>query len=40
MEINEEAIKNYPYRSKTLRHYRGDLTDIHPENAISYFSEK
>jgi galactonate dehydratase len=39
IELNEEAILKYPYQPQTLRHYRGDLTDIRPENATSYFSE-
>jgi galactonate dehydratase len=37
IEINENAIQKYPYQPQTLRHYRGDLTDIRPENATSYF---
>jgi galactonate dehydratase len=37
IDINEEAIKKYPYQSKELRHYEGSLTDIRPNNAVSYF---
>jgi galactonate dehydratase len=40
IEINEEAIKKHPYQPKTLRHYRGDLTDIRPDNAVSFFTQK
>ncbi|MFN3377847.1 MAG: galactonate dehydratase [Runella zeae] len=37
IDLNVEAIKKYPFQAKELRHYRGDLTDIRPENAKSYF---
>lgn len=35
--LNEEAFADYPYQSRPLRHYRGDLTDIRPPEAIPYF---
>ncbi|MDO1449383.1 galactonate dehydratase [Rhodocytophaga aerolata] len=38
IELNEEAMKKYPYSPKELRHYKGTLTDIRPDNAKSYFS--
>ncbi len=37
IELNEEAFAEYPYQSSPLRHYRGDLTDIRPPDAIPYF---
>lgn len=39
IDINEEAILEHPYQPHNLRHYRGDLTDIRPSNATSYFSK-
>jgi galactonate dehydratase len=38
IELNEEAIKEYPYEARDLRHYRGDLTDIRPANAEPYYT--
>ena len=38
VEINEEVITKYPYQPISLRHYKGTLTDIRPDNATSYFS--
>ncbi|MDA3923379.1 MAG: galactonate dehydratase [Kiritimatiellae bacterium] len=37
VDINEEAIANYPYEPISLRHYKGTLTHIRPDNATSYF---
>jgi galactonate dehydratase len=39
IDINIEAIKKYPFQAKELRHYKGDLTDIRPDNATSYFKK-
>jgi galactonate dehydratase len=39
IDINEEAIKKYPYQPKELRHYKGSLTDIRPPDARTYFKE-
>jgi len=39
IDIHEEAIKKHPYQPKELRHYKGTLTDIRPENASSYFAQ-
>lgn len=39
VDINEEAIKRYPFKPKFLRHYIGTLTDIRPEGSKSYFSK-
>lgn len=36
VEIVPERIAEHPYVSKDLRHYRGDLTDIRPANAINW----
>ncbi len=37
LELNEEAFSDHPYRPCPLRHYRGNLTDIRPPGAESYF---
>ena len=37
IELNVEAFADYPYQSRPLRHYRGDLTDIRPPEAEPYF---
>jgi galactonate dehydratase len=37
IDLDEAAIARYPYQPRDLRHYRGTLTDIRPENAKSYF---
>ena len=38
IDIDEEAIKRYPYEPRNLRHYTGALTDIRPADAGTYFS--
>ena len=42
IELDEEAIRAHPYEPRNLRHFSGQLTQIRPANAISYFqpSEK
>ena len=37
IDINIEKIKEHPYQKKELRHYKGTLTDIRPENSKEYF---
>ena len=37
LELNEEAFADHPYQPRPLRHYRGDLTDIRPPEAVPYF---
>jgi galactonate dehydratase len=37
IDLNEEAIAEHPYEPRDLRHYRGDLTDIRPVNAVHWF---
>jgi galactonate dehydratase len=37
IDLNEEAIAEHPYEPRNLRHYNGELTDIRPDNAQSYF---
>jgi galactonate dehydratase len=39
IEIDEDKIKKYPYQAKELRHYKGTLTDIRPQDAASYFTK-
>lgn len=40
IDINEEAIAEYPYQARNLRHYVGSLTEIRPADATSYFQKK
>lgn len=35
--LNEAGIKRHPYQPHPLRHYRGDLTAIRPEEANEWF---
>ena len=37
IELDWEEIAKHPYQPRELRHYRGDLTDIRPPDAVSYF---
>lgn len=37
IDLNEEAIAAHPYEPKDLRHYRGDLTDIRPPDAVAWY---
>ena len=37
IELNEEACLAHPYRTHTLRHYTGALTDIRPPETAFYF---
>lgn len=37
IEINEEECLKHPYKSHTLRHYDGTLTDIRPTKTEFYF---
>ncbi len=37
IDLNEDAIAEHPYEPKDLRHYRGDLTDIRPADAMPWF---
>ena len=38
IEVNEEALADYPYQPRNLRHYTGNLTDIRPKNdTVFYF---
>jgi galactonate dehydratase len=39
LDIDEAAIAKYPYQPISLRHYKGTLTEIRPQNATSYFSK-
>jgi galactonate dehydratase len=40
IDINEDAIRKYPYEPKELRHYKGTLTDIRPVDAKTYFKKR
>ena len=35
---NEEELLKHPFEPIQLRHYRGDLTNIRPVNAVKYYS--
>jgi galactonate dehydratase len=37
VELNEEAMEAHPYDARDLRHYRGDLTDIRPPDAVPWY---
>ncbi|MBD0777809.1 galactonate dehydratase [Maribacter sp. ANRC-HE7] len=38
IDINEKEIEKHPYVAKELRHFKGNLTDIRPEDAESFFN--
>jgi galactonate dehydratase len=40
IDFDESVALEHPYRPVDLRHYRGDLTEIRPENSIYYFIDK
>ena len=37
IELNEKELLKYPYIPTHLRHYRGDLTNIRPPDAVRYY---
>ena len=37
IELNEKELLKYPYIRTELRHYRGDLTNIRPPDAVRYY---
>ena len=37
VDLNEDAIAEHPYQKRDLRHFNGELTNIRPDNAESYF---
>ena len=37
IDLNEAAIAEHPFQPRELRHYTGNLTDIRPPDAGSYF---
>ena len=37
IELNEKELLKYPYIRTELRHYRGDLTNIRPPDAVKYY---
>jgi galactonate dehydratase len=39
VDLDEAAMAAHPYKPHDLRHYRGDLTDIRPSDARSFFSK-
>jgi galactonate dehydratase len=40
VELDEDAAAEYPYEPRDLRHYRGDLTDIRPPDAVPWYEVK
>jgi galactonate dehydratase len=39
IDLNEEAIAAHPDEPRDLRHYRGDLTDIRPADAVEWYGQ-
>ncbi len=37
IDLNEKELLKYPYIRTELRHYRGDLTNIRPVDAVPYY---
>ena len=37
IELNEKEMEKYPFIPTQLRHYRGDLTNIRPVDAVPYY---
>ena len=37
VDLNERELLKHPFRPTQLRHYRGDLTDIRPADAVRYY---
>lgn len=37
IDLHEEALADYPYEPRDLRHYNGKLTEIRPPDAAQYF---
>ena len=37
IELDERELLRHPYRRTELRHYRGDLTNIRPPDAVPYY---
>jgi len=39
VDLNEDAIAEHPYEPRELRHYNGELTNIRPPEADTYFKQ-
>ena len=39
VDIDEAVIAKYPYQPISLRHYKGTLTEIRPQNATAFFTK-
>jgi hypothetical protein len=37
IDLNEAELLKHPFQPIQLRHYRGDLTNIRPVDAIKYY---
>lgn len=37
IDLDENELRKHPYQPVGLRHYRGDLTDIRPLDAVKYY---
>ena len=37
IDLNEKELLKHPYIPTQLRHYRGDLTNIRPADAVPYY---
>ena len=40
IDLNEDAIGEYPYQPRDLRHYNGKLTEIRPPEAVEYLNRR
>lgn len=38
IDLNEDALSDYPYQPRDLRHYNGKLTEIRPPEATAYLN--
>ena len=39
IEVNEDILKEYPYKPRNLRHYTGNVTSIRPKGDTAYYFE-
>jgi galactonate dehydratase len=39
IDLDEQAMAEHAYEPRDLRHYRGDLTDIRPPDAVAWYKE-
>jgi galactonate dehydratase len=39
IDLNEDELRKHPFVATQLRHYRGDLTNIRPADAVPYYRQ-